>query len=141
MFVDVEADAVAEAMSEEFIAGAVAGGINNGAGGVVNGARKFSGAGGVECGVLGFANGFERALNFFAGLAEDAGARDVGAVAFDGAAVINQNNIAFFQCARLLAAMRQGGAGAEEDERIAAEMELRITEPDQFPDLPVAHYF
>src|SRR6267142_6177376 len=112
MFMDVEADAVAETMSEEFVARAVAGGSDDGAGGVVNGAGKFSSAGGVECGVLGLANGFERALNFFAGLAEDAGARDVGAVAFDGAAVINQHNIAFLQCARLLAAMRQGGGGA-----------------------------
>ena len=35
MLVDVEADAVAEAMSEEFVAGAVAGGRNDGAGGIV----------------------------------------------------------------------------------------------------------
>src|SRR5882762_4468528 len=95
MFVDVEADAVAEAMSEEFVARAVAGGSDDGAGSVVNGARKSSGAGGVESRVLSSANGFERALNFLAGLTEDAGARDVGAVAFDGAAVINQHNIAF----------------------------------------------
>ena len=77
MFVDVEADAVAEAVREEFVAGAVARGSDDAAGGIVHGTGKSSGAGGVERGILGFANGFEGSLNFFAGLAEDAGARHV----------------------------------------------------------------
>ena len=89
MLVDVEADAVADAMSEEFVAGAVACGCDDGAGGIIHGAGEFSGAGGVESGVLGFADGFESALDFLAGLAKNAGARDVGAVAFDGAAIID----------------------------------------------------
>ena len=89
MLVDVEADAVAEAMGEEFVAGTVARGRDDGAGRVVDGAGEFSGAGGVERGVLSFADGFESTLYFVARLAVDAGARYVGAIAFDGATIIN----------------------------------------------------
>jgi len=59
MFVDVQADAVAEAMGEQFVAWAVAGRDNDGTRRVVDGPGKFSGAGGVEACILGFANGFE----------------------------------------------------------------------------------
>ena len=65
MFVDVEADAMAEAVREEFVPGAVAGGSDDGASGVIHGAGKFSCAGGIEGRVLGFADAFKRALDFF----------------------------------------------------------------------------
>ena len=87
MLVDVEADTVADAMGKEFVTGAVACGCDYRTRGVVHRAGKFAGACGVESGILGFADGFESALDFLAGLAEDAGAGDVGAVAFDRAAI------------------------------------------------------
>ena len=47
MLVDVEADAVAEAMGEEFVVRAVAGAGDDRASGIVHGAGKAAGAGGV----------------------------------------------------------------------------------------------
>ena len=112
MLVAVEADTVAEAMGKEFIAGAIAGGGNDGAGGIVHGAGKLARAGGVESGVLGLADDFKSALNFLAGFADDAGAGDIGFVTFHGAAAVNQNDVAFLQVLRLMRAMRQRGGSA-----------------------------
>lgn len=96
MLVAIEADAVAEAMGEEFIAGAVAGSGDDVAGSIVHGTGKFSGAGGIESSILGFADDFKNTLIFLAGFAEDAGTGDIGFVTFNRAPAVNQNYIAFF---------------------------------------------
>lgn len=106
VLVNVQADAVADAMGKEFVAGAEAGGSDDGARGGVHGAAEAAGAGRIEGCVLRAANGFEDELHFFGGLAENAGARNIGPIAFDGAAVINQDNVAFLEGAGLLAAVR-----------------------------------
>jgi len=115
MFVDIETHAMAEAVGEEFVIGAETGGSDLGAGRVVDGAGEFSGASGIEAGILRFADGFEGALHFFGGLAENGGAGDVGLIAFDEAPVIDQYHIAFLKYARLLAAMWQSGRWAEKN--------------------------
>ena len=48
----VETDSVAESMREEFVAGAVAGGGHDCAGGIVDGAGQSPGASRIECGIL-----------------------------------------------------------------------------------------
>ena len=93
MLVAVEADAVAEAMDEELVAGAKAGGSDDGAGSIVNRAREFSGLGSGESGILCVANGGVGALHFFCWLAQDAGAGDIGFVAFDKAAAVDKDHI------------------------------------------------
>jgi hypothetical protein len=95
MLVDVEADAVADAMSEKFVAGSETGGGDLCASSVVDGASGFSGTRGIESGVLCFADSFESALHLFGGLAEDGGAGYVGLIAFDETAIIDQDDIAF----------------------------------------------
>jgi len=95
MLVAVEADAVAEPMSEEFVARAVASTCDDGAGSIIHGSREHTRAGGVESGVLGFADDFKSALNVLAGFAEGAGATDIGFVTFHAATAVNQNNVTF----------------------------------------------
>src|SRR5271155_5538380 len=106
MLVAVEADAVAQAVGEEFVVGAVAGGGDDFAGGVVNGAAEFSGAGGVECGVLRVSDNFENLFYFLAGGAEYAGAGDFRLVAFEFAAAVDEHDVAFFYGARFGGAVR-----------------------------------
>lgn len=95
MLVAIEADAVSETVSEIFVAGAKTGGSDDAACGVIDGAGKLAGTGGVESGVLGFAHGFVGVLNFFGGLAEDGGASHIGLVAVDGTAAINEYDVTF----------------------------------------------
>lgn len=77
MFVPIEADAVAETMREEFVARSITGGGDDVASGVVHGAGKFSSTGGIESGILSFADDFKNILNFLARFAENAGPGDV----------------------------------------------------------------
>jgi len=95
MLVAIEADAVADAVGEEFVVGAKSGAGDDGAGGIVDGAGKFSGAGGIQRDILSFADRVVGTENLFSGLAENAGAGDVGIIAFDGASTVNQDHIAF----------------------------------------------
>jgi hypothetical protein len=105
MLVAIEADAVAEAMGEESVAGAEAGGSNDCASGIVDGAGNVTGASSVESGVLGFTDGFVGLLNFICRLAENASASDVGFVALDFAAAVDQDYIAFLELLRLAGAV------------------------------------
>ena len=141
MLVAVEAEAVAKAMGEEFVAGAVAGGSDDGTGGIVHGAGKLAGASGVESGVLGLADDFEGALNFLAGFAEDAGAGDIGFVAFHGAAAVNQNDVAFLQFLRLTRAMRQRGGSAQQHQGAAAKIHFGEARGNESGDFFLRHTF
>ena len=64
----VEADAVAQAVGEEFVVGAETGGGDDCAGGIIDGAGEFAGARGGERGVLRFADGVEARCIFSVGL-------------------------------------------------------------------------
>ena len=61
----VEANAVAEAVREEFVVGAEAGGSDDGAGGIVDGAGEFAGASSAKSGILSFADGVRKPAEFF----------------------------------------------------------------------------
>jgi hypothetical protein len=141
MLVDVEAHAVADAVGEEFVAGAKTCRGDLCAGGVIDGTREFSSARGVQGGVLRFADRFKGALHFFGGLAENAGAGNVGLIAFDEAAVIDQYDVTLLQCARLLAAMRQGGGWAKQNHGVPAELHPGIASHNEIADLLLSHSF
>ena len=64
MLVAVEADAVTQAMGEEFVVRAVAGARDYRAGGVVHGSGKAAGTGRVQGGVLRLAHDLEGAARF-----------------------------------------------------------------------------
>jgi hypothetical protein len=119
MLVAVEADAMAKAMREEFIVGAKAGGGDHRASGIVNGTRKFACAGRVKGRALGLSDQLVRAFDFVGRLAEDAGARDIRLVALDGAAAIDENNVALPQRLPLACAVRQRGGSAKQNKPIA----------------------
>ena len=93
MLVDVEPHAVADAVGEEFVAGTETCGGDLRAGCVIDGASESSRTRGIQGGVLRFADRFKGALHFFSGLAENAGAGNVGLIAFDEAAVIDQYDV------------------------------------------------
>ena len=96
-FVAVHADAVADAVGEVLVVGAEAGVGDDLAGGGVDGLAQDAGAGGGEGGGLGLVDDVEDAAllivdRLFARLAIDEGAGDVGLVAFDGAAVVDEDD-------------------------------------------------
>ena len=64
MLVTIEANAVAEAVSEELIVGAEAGGGDYAAGGIVDRAGELSRTSCGESGILRLADGLKGALNF-----------------------------------------------------------------------------
>src|SRR5580704_7665977 len=98
MFVAVEADAVAETVGEEFVAGAVACGGHDGASGIVDCAGEASDASGVESGILGFAQSVEYVDEFVGWLfGEDDRAGHVGLVALDLSAAVDQDNVSGLQ--------------------------------------------
>ncbi len=103
--VAVHADAVADAVGEVFVVGAVACGGDNCAGGGVDGLTLDAGAGCCEgCG-LGFEDDVEDLALLVefgdGGVAEDEGAGDVGLIAFDEAAVVDEDDLAFADDLRL----------------------------------------
>ena len=110
--VAIHADAVAEAMGEDAVAGAEAGGGDDLAGGGVDGLGLDAGAGGGEGGGLGAVDDVEDVALALGGLAVDEAAGDVGLVALDGAAVVDEDDLAFANDLRLQAAVGQGGGGA-----------------------------
>src|SRR5215469_11587944 len=95
MLVAVETDAVAKAVCEEFVVGTITRRGDHRASGVVNRAGKLAGAGAVEGRTLGLADDFVGALDFFGRLAGKARAGDIGLIAFDRAAAIDENDLAF----------------------------------------------
>ena len=101
----------------------------------------MAGAGGIESGVLGFADDFESALNFLAGFAEDAGASDVGFVALHGAAAVNQNDVAFLQFLRLMRAMGQRGGSAQQHQGAAAKIHFGETRGNERGNFFLRHPF
>jgi hypothetical protein len=92
-------------MGEVFVVGAEAGGGDEVARGGVDGLALHAGMGGGEGGGLGLVDDVE----YFAGLvefgaggvAEDEGAGDVGLVAFDGAAVVDEDDLSLADGVRL----------------------------------------
>src|SRR5882757_4517041 len=103
--VAVHADAVADAVGEMFVVGAVAGGGDDVAGGGVDGLALDAGMGGGESGGLGLVNDVEDFAGLIefggGGVAEDEGAGDVGLIAFYGAAVVDEDDLAFADDLRL----------------------------------------
>src|SRR5262249_1005594 len=124
MLVTVEADAVTQAMSEEFVVGAEAAVDDDGAGSSIDSAGEAASACGVERSVLRLADEIEYAQSFVAGLAEDAGAGDVGCIAFDAAAAVDQHHVTFAQCARLDGTVGERSRFADEHQRAAAQIHL-----------------
>jgi hypothetical protein len=101
----VHANAVADAVGEVFVVGAVAGGCDEIACGGVDGLALDPGACRGEGGGLGFENDVEDFAGFVefgdCRVTEDEGARDVGLIAFDGAAVVDEDDLAFADDLRL----------------------------------------
>src|SRR5580658_7036553 len=106
MLVAVETNAVAQAMGEEFVIGAIAGACNYSASRVVDRSGQTASTRGVECRILGLARKFIGFRDFLRRLAENSHTRDIGCIAVDAAAAINQHDIAFFESLRLLGAVR-----------------------------------
>src|ERR1700750_2026918 len=94
-FVSVHADSVADTMGEVFVVGTVAGGGDDVAGGSVDGLALDAGTGGGEGGRLGLMNDVEDFAGLVefgrGGVAEDEGTRDVGLIAFDGTAIVDED--------------------------------------------------
>src|SRR5882724_7241270 len=97
MFVAVEANSMAEAMSKEFVVRSVPGRGDDTTRGVVHGSRQFAFLRRIERSVLRFPYEFIGLPNFFRWLAENSCTRDVRWVAFDFTAAIEQHHVAFAQ--------------------------------------------
>jgi len=111
--VHVETDAVAEAMDKEVVAGAVAGVGDDLAGGGVDGLHFYAGTGGGEGGGLGVLDDAEDFTLEVGGGTVDEAAGDVGGVAFDGAAVVDEDHVAFADGLDFVRAVGDGGVGAD----------------------------
>ena len=96
-------------MREIFVAGAESGIGDDLAGGIVHRAALTAGNSSSERGILRGTHDFKGALKFFRGLAEDAHARDVRLIAFDGGAVINHHAEAFAKCLFIARAVGKRG--------------------------------
>ena len=119
--VHVEADAVADAVGEVGEAGAVAGVGDDGARGGVDGLHFYAGMRGGECGGLGVVDVLEDFALEVGGRAVDEAAGDVGGVAFDGAAVVDEDHFALADGLRLERAVGDGGVGADLAGGVAAD--------------------
>jgi hypothetical protein len=119
--VHVEADAVADAMVEEVVGGAVAGFDDDLAGGAVDDLHGDAGAGGGERGGLGVEDDFEDGALQVGGLAVDEAAGDVGGVAVDGAAVVDHDHFRFMNGLWLSSSVGDGGVGADVAGGVAAD--------------------
>ena len=115
-FVAVHADAVADAVGEVFVVGAVACGGDDVACGGVDGLALDAGMGCGERGGLGLVDDVEDFAclsSLGRGVAEDEGAGDVGLVAFDETAVVDEDDLAFANDLRLQRAVGEGGVFAD----------------------------
>ena len=137
----VEADAVAEAMREVFVVRAETSVGDYFASGVVDRTAFVAGYRGGEGCVLGTANDFERALQFFGGLAEDAGARDVRRIAFDLGAAIDQDAHAFAQNLFFAGAVRQCSGWAEKHQSFALQSHFFESLFEKAADLALGQAF
>jgi len=95
ILVAIETDAMAEAVGEEFVVRPEAGGSDDAASDIIDGAGKLSSTSDAASGILSLANCLIGALNFFRGFSQNAGASDVGFVTLDKTPAVDQNNIAF----------------------------------------------
>ncbi len=107
--VHVHADTVADAVREGFIVGAEAGRGDDLAGGVVDGVAGNAGLSGGERGGLGAVDDVEDLFLPVGWLAVDEAAGDIGLVAFDGAAVVDEDDLAFADDLWAGAAVRERG--------------------------------
>lgn len=137
--VAVHADAVAEAVSEVLIVGTVAGVGDHFAGGIINSVAGLTGFACSERSGLGFVNDVEDLLLFVGRLAKDEGARDVGLVAFDGAAVVEEDDLSLLNDLRLKGAMGERGVLAYLAGGEAGEACAQIAGGDELGDLAVGH--
>ena len=111
--VHVHADAVADAVGEVLVVGAEAGGGDDAAGGGVDGLHFYAGTGGGEgCG-LGAVDDVEDTLLAVGGVAVDEGSGDVGLVAVDEAAVVDEDDLVFADELRGGRAVGLGGEGGD----------------------------
>ncbi len=78
-------------------------------------------------------------LLFVGGLAEDEGAGDVGLVAFDGAAVVEEDDLAFLNDLGLEGAVRERGVLADLAGGEAGEAGAQVSGGDELRDLAVGH--
>lgn len=137
--VAVHADAVAEPMAEVLVAGAVARVGDDLAGGCVDGLAGGSGFACGEGGGLGLVDDVEDLLLLVGGFAEDEGAGDVGLVAFDGTAVVEQDDLAFFDDLGLERAVGQGGVLGDLAGGVAGEAGAVVGGGDEVGDVAVGH--
>ena len=138
---NIEADAVAGAVGQagQFVAGAEAGVGNDLARRGVDGLARGAGFGGGQRGILRLAL---QGPDFFlarGGFAEDHGAGDVGLIAVHGAAIVEQNHVAFVQGLRHGAAVGEGGVLAEADGDAALEAKGAIGGADVVAELGRGH--
>ena len=129
--VAVHADAVAEAVGEVVVVGAVAGIGDDLAGGGVDRVAGHAGTRGGKRRRLRAMDDVEDILHLVGGLAEDKGARDVGFIALDRAAVVDQDDRAFADDLRLERAMRQRGVFADLAAGVAGESDAVVGGADQ----------
>jgi hypothetical protein len=141
--VAVHADAVTEAVGEVLVVGAESCGGDDVASGGVDGLALDSGACGGEGGGLGPVDDVEDLAGLVkfreGGVAEDEGAGDVGLVAFDGAAVVDEDDLALTDGLGLQGAVRKGGVFADLAARVAGDAAAGVGEVDEPGELAVGH--
>ncbi len=136
-FVAIHADAVAEAVGEVGIVGAEASVVNDFAGGGIDRSAGKAGFGCGKCGGLGAMDDVKDVLLPVGWLAKGKAAADVGLIALDGAAVIDENQAAVFDGLGLDAAVGQRGEGIDLATGIAGEAGQGIGLADPFADVGV----
>ena len=135
----VHADAVSEAVREVFEAGAVAGVDDDVARGGVDRFERRARLRGFERGALRALHDVEDLVHLVGRLAEDERARDVGLVAFDGAAVVDHDDRAFANDLRRDRAVRQRGPLAGLHARFAGKSDAVVRLRDQLGDIVLRH--
>ena len=112
----VHSDAVANPVREKFVVGSVTGVSDDLAGGVIDTAARLAGTSGFVGSLLRAVDDVEDLLLLVGGLADNEGAADVGAVAFDLTAAVDEDDVVFLNRLRIYGAMRQRGVLTDEDE-------------------------
>jgi len=137
--VAIHPDAVADAVAEVFVVGAEACIADDLAGCGVDGLTLHTG---MRCGEgcsLGFVDDVEDLLLLVGGFAEDEGARHVGLVTFDGAAVVDEDDLALADDLRLEGAVGQGRVLGDLAAGVAGEADAVVGGGDELAELAVGH--
>lgn len=137
--VTVHADAVAEAVGEVLVIGAVVGVGDDFACGVVDRVAWNAGTGCGERGCLSLVHDIKDLLLLVGGFTEDEGARHVGLIALDGAAIVDEDDLVLADDLRLEGAVGQGGVFADLAACVAGEAAAKIGGADELAELTVCH--